>query len=70
MFNRKRNGTEHLVVSLSGLGAWFRPAVSPKGVKNRNSLSRCSFILQSEVSNSVIMTWTWKELGISEAKRD
>lgn len=41
----------------------------PKGVKNRDSLSRCSFILQSQVSNSVIMTWTWKELGISEAKR-
>lgn len=70
MFNRKRNGTEHLVVSLSGLRSWLGPAVPPKIVKNGNSPSRCSFILQSQVSYSVTMTWTWKELVISEAKRD
>lgn len=57
MFNRKENGTEHHVVSLSGLGAWLQPAVPQKGVRNGDSLPRCScFILYSQIRNSATMT--------------
>lgn len=68
VFNRKRNETEHLAVSLSGLRALFGSAAPPKGVRNEDSLSRCSFILQSQVSTSVTMTEVDAKMVIFEEK--